>query len=56
MALLAEGLDSRQIADKACLSEKTLRNYLSNIYRKLNVTNRTQAVIAFQREWRKNSP
>ncbi len=45
VALVAQGLDNRRIADVACLSEKTVRNYLTTIYEKLGVENRTQAAL-----------
>lgn len=42
---LAAGATTTQIADRLGLSSKTVRNHLSNIFSKLRVTNRTQAVI-----------
>lgn len=42
---LAHGHSNAGIATKLHLAEQTVRNYLSRIYRKLNVTNRTQAII-----------
>jgi DNA-binding NarL/FixJ family response regulator len=45
LQLLAQGLDNAAIADTACLSQKTIRNYLSALYAKLGVENRTQAVL-----------
>ena len=48
LELLSQGLENREIADKACLSERTVRNYLSSIYEKLGVSNRTQAVLFCQ--------
>jgi DNA-binding NarL/FixJ family response regulator len=42
---LAAGATTTQIADRLGLSDKTVRNHLSNIFSKLRVTNRTQAVI-----------
>lgn len=49
IALLAEGAGTREIATALCLSEKTVRNYLSKIYAKLGVAGRSQAIIASQR-------
>jgi DNA-binding NarL/FixJ family response regulator len=46
VVLLAEGLDNREIADRLCLSEKTVKNHLTRIYEKLKVGNRTQAVVS----------
>jgi DNA-binding CsgD family transcriptional regulator len=45
MALVAEGLTNHQIASKAYLSEKTVKNRLTKIYRRLGVASRTQAVM-----------
>ncbi len=49
LALLVNGLDNRQIADHLFLSWKTVKNNLTRVYEKLQVTNRTQAVLACQR-------
>ena len=43
--LIALGLTNRQIADKLSLSEKTIKNHISHIFRKLKITARTQAAI-----------
>jgi two-component system, NarL family, response regulator LiaR len=42
--LLAAGLSNRDIGASLGLSEQTIKNILSGIYRKLGVTNRTEAV------------
>lgn len=42
---LAGGESSKQIARKLFISERTVRNHASNIYRKLGVCDRTQAVL-----------
>lgn len=39
MSLLAEGLSAKQIADKLCISESTVKNHRANIYRKLDCDN-----------------
>jgi DNA-binding NarL/FixJ family response regulator len=39
---LAEGLSAREVADKLCLSDKTVYNYQTKIYRKLGVDNGVQ--------------
>lgn len=45
MELICKGLSNHDIAQKLFLSEKTVKNHLTNIFRKINVTDRTQAVI-----------
>jgi DNA-binding NarL/FixJ family response regulator len=47
---LARGKSDRQIANTLGISEKTVRNHTSNIYRKLHIFDRTQAVIYAIRE------
>jgi len=47
---LAQGMSDRQIAHSLGISEKTVRNHTSNIYRKLHIFDRTQAVIYAIRE------
>jgi len=43
--LVASGLANKQIAFQLRLSEKTVRNHISNIYEKLQVRDRAQAVL-----------
>ncbi|MGA5473696.1 response regulator [Streptomyces arboris] len=42
--LLARGADNRRIARTLCLADKTVRNHVSNIFGKLAVEHRAQAV------------
>jgi DNA-binding NarL/FixJ family response regulator len=42
---LAQGKSNREIASALDISEKTVRNHASNIYKKLHIFDRTQAVI-----------
>jgi DNA-binding NarL/FixJ family response regulator len=44
LALLAQGLTSRQIASQLVISERTVNTHIGNIYRKLHVNNRVDAV------------
>ncbi|MFI0354977.1 response regulator [Actinomadura sp. 9N407] len=43
--LIAAGLANRQIAERLVLSPKTVRNNVSNIFGKLQVADRTQAIL-----------
>jgi len=43
--LLAQGHSNLEISQTLFLSEKTVRNYISTIYRKLGITNRGQAIL-----------
>jgi DNA-binding NarL/FixJ family response regulator len=45
LSLLAQGLSNKEIAEQLCLSEKSVRNRVSEILSKLGVSNRTQAAI-----------
>ncbi|NQV69996.1 MAG: alpha/beta fold hydrolase [Pseudohongiella sp.] len=45
LALLGQGLSNNMIAEKAFLSEKTIRNHLTNIYDKLGVSTRSEAIV-----------
>lgn len=42
---LVEGSTNRQIASKVNISEKTVKNYISSILRKLGMTRRTEAAV-----------
>jgi DNA-binding NarL/FixJ family response regulator len=41
---LARGLSNKQISQELWITEQTVKFHLSNIYRKLDVSNRTGAV------------
>ncbi|MCP9438774.1 MAG: response regulator transcription factor [Nitrospira sp.] len=47
LALVAEGLTNKEIAASLNLSDKTVRNYLTNVFKKLRITRRTQAAAFF---------
>lgn len=47
LALVAEGKTNREIGDTLFLSERTVRNHLSRVMHKLNVSNRAQAAVLY---------
>ena len=49
VALVANGLGRRGIADRLCVSEGTVRNHLSSIFSKLEVSNQLGLVFYAQR-------
>lgn len=50
--LIVEGLNNEQIAERLQVSEKTIKNHLSSIFKKLNVNSRTQvAIMAIMERW-----
>ncbi len=50
LRLLAQGATNQEIADDLGISEKTVRNRLSEIFAKLHLNNRTQAALYAIRE------
>lgn len=52
LQLLTDGKSNRAIAETLYISEKTVKNHVSNILQKLNVNDRTQAVVtAIKNGW-----
>lgn len=45
LALLTEGLSNTEIAERLSISEKTVRNHASNVFDKLGVWSRAQAIV-----------
>jgi two-component system NarL family response regulator len=45
LTLIAEGLGNKDIAAGLAISEKTVKNHISNIFSKLHVYDRTQAML-----------
>ncbi|MCJ7661477.1 MAG: response regulator transcription factor [Anaerolineales bacterium] len=45
LALIAQGASNHEIAEQLNISLKTVRNHVSNIYNKMQVTDRVQAVL-----------
>lgn len=50
IAALARGAGNKQVARALDISDKTVRNHVSNIYKKLHIYDRTQAVMYAIRE------
>lgn len=49
LPLLAQGMTNKEIAREMKLSDKTVKNYLVNIYKKLNISRRSQAAAIYSR-------
>ncbi|AKL94910.1 two component transcriptional regulator, LuxR family [Clostridium aceticum] len=45
LTLIADGLNNKEIACNLFISEKTVKNHVSNIFKKIDVNDRTQAAI-----------
>ena len=45
LILIAEGLNNKDIADRLFISEKTVKNHVSNILKKLDLNDRVQVAI-----------
>ncbi len=45
LKLIAQGMFNKEIAIKLSISEKTVKNHISNIFKKINVSDRTQAAV-----------
>ena len=50
LQLISCGKSNKEIADIFFISEKTIRNYISHIFKKINVSNRTEAAIYWLRQ------
>jgi len=49
LLLIAEGKTNKEIAVEVYLSDKTVKNYLANIFQKLHISRRAQAASFFVR-------
>ena len=45
LGLLGSGMTNKEIAKKLFLSEKTVKNHLNNIFKKIDVADRTNAAL-----------
>jgi DNA-binding NarL/FixJ family response regulator len=45
LKLIAEGLSNKEIAEELTISEKTVKNHINNIFSKLHVNDRSQAML-----------
>jgi len=45
LEMVCKGMSNQEVAKNLFLSEKTVKNHLTNIFRKISVTDRTQAVL-----------
>ena len=45
VSLVAKGLSNKEISEKLYVSELTVKTHLKNIFKKLNVSSRTQAIL-----------
>lgn len=45
LTLIADGMNNKDIANTLFISEKTVKNHVSNIFKKIKVNDRTQAAI-----------
>lgn len=43
--LLVQSYSTEEIAEKFCISNKTVRNHISNVIQKLGVKGRSQAIL-----------
>ena len=50
LKMVSCGKSNIEIAEIFSISEKTVRNYISNIFKKINVSNRTEAAIYWMRQ------
>jgi DNA-binding NarL/FixJ family response regulator len=54
LAFVAQGCRNKEIADRLCVSENTIKTHLASIYRKLRVTTRLEAALHFFQRAKEN--
>lgn len=45
LVLVSEGMFNKEIADQLSISERTVKNHISSIFKKIDVSDRTQAAV-----------
>jgi len=50
LALIAEGKTNKEVGMEMTLSEKTVKNYLANVFDKLNITRRSHAAALYSQK------
>ena len=45
LRLIASGLSNKEISHRLSISESTVENHIHNLYKKLNISKRAQAII-----------
>lgn len=56
LVLLAQGASNERIADELAIAPKTVRNHVSNIYSKLSLTTRAEAIVLAREAGRVRMP
>jgi DNA-binding NarL/FixJ family response regulator len=56
LVLIAEGKTNKEIAGAVCLSDKTVKNYVSSILSKLNLSRRSAAAAYIAGQRRRSEP
>ena len=51
LPLIAQGKTNKEIAAELGLSDKTVKNYLANVYNKLHITRRSQAAAFYSKHY-----
>lgn len=51
MKAISEGLNNKEISKKLFISEGTVKNYITSILQKTNLTHRTQIAIYYIKKW-----
>lgn len=45
LRLVAQGLSNKEIGGRMCMAERTVKNYLTNIFKKIGISDRVQAAL-----------